>query len=431
MVKTYPIPFHTTSIDLRIPEENVNHFINLVSEEVGDDNIAKLKSALANSADEALSHWVENKRVAFIVEDATREVPIDDLFQVVMSELKTAKSIKVFIATGTHEGENDENYKIVTQLKKYAQKFSVPIEKIVIHDCQSDAFHLAGVTQSHKNKVYVNAESQDADIFFVLSDMKNHYFAGYSNALKNFLPGICKYESIERNHALALKEESTFGHHPLHPDPKRRDNPLAQDIWEGFLLITQKHPAYILATTSKHKKILWAEAGLLERVTKNGIKQVDTRMSIEVNVADKMIVSCGGYPNDESLYTAQRALELTKNGVKEGGEILFIAGCANGIGPKKSIKNFYDPLKKDLRQILSEYRNKYVMYVHKTYKFAALIQKMNQILIHSKLADNIIKDIHLHPISDPQSVVDRWLEDNPDTRINIFTQGNKLAVYAR
>ena len=154
-------------------------------------------------------------------------------------------------------------------------------------------------------------------------------------------------------------------------------------------------------------------------------------MSTKVHVADNMIVSCGGYPNDESLYTAQRALELTKNGVKEGGEILFIAGCANGIGPEKSIKNFYDPLKKDIAQVLSEFQNKYVMYVHKTYKFAALIQKINRIFIYSKLAENIMTDIHLYPISDPQAIVDRWLLDNPETRINIFTQGNKLAVYSR
>jgi nickel-dependent lactate racemase len=431
MVKTYQIPFHASSIDLQIPEENVNHLIHLVSEEAEDDNIGKLKTALAQSADGPLRRWIENKRVSFIVEDSTREVPTEDLFRVILSELAAAKSIKVFLATGTHEGENEENYEIVAQIKKYAQKALAPIEKIIIHDCQQDDFYLAGVTKGYKNEIYVNAESRDAEIFVVLSDMKNHYFAGYSNALKNFLPGICKYESIERNHSLALKEESTYGHHPLHPDPLRRDNPLAQDIWEGFQLITKNRPVYTIATITKHKKILWAEVGLLERVTQEGIKQVDSKMSTDVNVADNMIVSCGGYPNDESLYTAQRALELTKNGVKEGGEILFIAGCANGIGPEKSIKNFYDPLKKDISQVLSEYQNKYIMYVHKTYKFAALIAKMNRIFIYSKLAEKIIKDIHLYPISDPQSIIDQWLQENPKTRINIFTQGNKLAVYAR
>ena len=67
------------------------------------------------------------------------------------------------------------------------------------------------------NRIYINDESKDIDVFVTHSDMKNHYFAGYSNALKNFMPGICKYETIERNHALALKDNSTFGHHPLHP----------------------------------------------------------------------------------------------------------------------------------------------------------------------------------------------------------------------
>ena len=81
--------------------------------------------------------------------------------------------------------------------------------------------------------------------------MKNHYFAGYSNPIKNFVPGICNYSTAECNHALALRDESTFGQHPLHPDPRRRDNPLAKDMWEAYKIICAGRPVYVLATISK------------------------------------------------------------------------------------------------------------------------------------------------------------------------------------
>lgn len=70
------------------------------------------------------------------------------------------------------------------------------------------------------------------------------------------------------------------------------------------------------------------------------------------------------------------------------------------------------------------------MYSHKTYKFAQLIQKMNKIHMLSRLPAYSVADIHLNPITDAQSVVDGWLKENPDTVINIFSEGNKLAVHA-
>jgi nickel-dependent lactate racemase len=260
--------------------------------------------------------------------------------------------------------------------------------------------------------------------------MKNHYFAGYSNAIKNFVPGICAYQTVERNHALSLRPESTFGHHPLHPDVTRRANPLAQDMWEAYQLVVNNRPVFVFATISMQQSLLWAGAGLLESTTSEGIRQVDNLMSVHIPVADKLIVSCGGYPNDESLYSAQRALELSKNGIRPGGEILFLAGCRNGIGPEKSIRNFYNPLKLPIPVVLQQYDQKYVMYAHKTYKFAQLISQMQAIHVVSRLSDLEIKDIHLSPCRDAQDLVDLWIDQDPTTRISIITEGNKYAVYS-
>ena len=430
MLKTYRLPYNDSYIELKIPEENVLHYLALRTDNSNEDNIEQLRQAIARARGVPLHFLVDKKKVGLIIEDATRAVPLDELLQVLFPHLSGAGAICVLLATGTHDGENEDNYKIINKVKHYANHFSIPIKEIINHNCHAHEFYSAGITQGIKNEVFVNARVKDIQVFVTLSDMKNHYFAGYSNALKNFLPGICKYETIERNHALTLKEGATFGRHPLHPDPSRRTNPLSQDIWEGYQLIVGGRPVYVLATITKQDQILWAGAGTLEDVVSEGIKKVDEMMSVVVTPSDKMIVSCGGYPGDESLYTAQRALELTKNGIKDAGEIIFLAGCVNGIGHQKSIGNFYEPLKKDISDILSSYQERYIMYSHKTYKFAQLIQKMNKIHMLSRLPAYSVADIHLNPITDAQSVVDGWLKENPDTVINIFSEGNKLAVHA-
>jgi len=430
-MQSYQIPYDKSFISIEIPEKNVHYFIDLESQISGRKNSDILSDAIHLSESIALEKFISEKRVGLIVEDATRDVPLPDLMDVISPILYKAKSVKVFVATGTHNGENEGDREIVDCIKKSRDKFDFPLDDIVVNDCHEDAFYLAGITSGLGNEIFVHNESREIDVFLAFSDMKNHYFAGYSNPIKNFIPGICNYATAEHNHSLALKDESTFGYHPLHPDSLRRSNPLAKDMWEAYQLICAGRPTYVLATITKKGKILWAGAGLLEGVTEQGIIEVDRLMSREVEPTDKLIVSCGGYPNDESLYTAQRALELSKNGVKAGGEILFLAGCVNGLGPEKSINNFYNPLTKDITTVLSKLSEKYVMYSHKTFKFARLIQEMDQIFLMSELPAEQIRNIHLSPVKNGQEIVERWIRDNPETSIGIVTDGNKLALHKK
>jgi nickel-dependent lactate racemase len=422
----YELPYHKKTIDLDIPEKNVLYYRNITSMESETDNLKKLREALRINP---LEKHIQGRRVCLIVEDATREVPLKDLLDATARPLQSASEINVIIATGTHEGENKGNYEIVESVKKTAVKNNWHIKNVTIHNCHSGNFLYMGQTKKYKNKIYANPEIENAEVFVTYSDMKNHYFAGYSNPLKNFLPGVCAYETVERNHALALLDASTFGHHPLHPDEKRRDNPLALDIWEGYKLIVGRRPVYVLTTITQKNQILWSSAGLLTDMLPQGIRMVDQLMSINIKKADYLIVSCGGYPNDESLYSAQRGLELSKNAVKKGGEILFLAACANGIGPQRSIENFYLPLKKRIDKILRCDVNEYKMYLHKTYKFARLIKQTKMIYVKSTLENKQISDIHLAPVDNAQKVVDFWLSQRKDCTINILTQGNKVAVH--
>jgi nickel-dependent lactate racemase len=429
-MKKYKLLYDRSVIELNIPAKNIAHYIDLKKGLYSGNNLDKLNHSINSSVDPKLDQFVKNKKVGVIFADYTRKICFDEVIHALFKHLHTAFSLKVFIATGTHDGENKGNYHIVDLIKSHCNRFHLPLDRVIIHNCHAADFYHAGTT-SNGNKIYVNNESKDVDLFVTHSDMKNHYFAGYSNALKNFFPGICKYESIEKNHALALEVRSTFGRHPLHPIRDRRDNPLAQDIWEGYQLITAGRPVYLLATIMKQDRIIWSEAGFLEKVTPKAIEQIDRIMSIKVNPADHIVVCCGGYPNDESLYTAQRALELTKNGVKKNGDILFIAACINGIGTKKAIQNFYEPLKNNLVKALHKYQDHYVMFSHKAYKFVQLIQRMRNIYLYSTLSPEQVHSIHLTPVNNVQEIIDSWIKENPQVKINIFPEGNKFAVYEK
>jgi len=419
-------------INLQIPKKNFNKIIEPTEPEVKNtDNRKMLCQALDRHN---LVELFKDKEVCVLLEDGTRKSQQDLILDVCTERLILAKKILYVITTGSHDPDTQENKKIVKSILKSVKKYLISNAEIIIHDCFNSEYTNVGKT-SFGNEIWVNKDVLNYDVYFVISDMKTHYFAGYSNPIKNFLPGICAYETIEKNHSFALDDYSTFCRHPLHPDQSKKRQPVAEDMLEAVYLITKNSKIFVLNLISLKNKIIWCEAGDLSTVTTNGIQKVNEIGSFTLDKrSDYIIVSAGGYPYDGSLYDAQRALELTKNALKlDGGEILFLAKCGvgNGIAPNaKAKKFFYDELTKPIDEVLKGIEQDYKLYSHKAYKFAKLL-KNSKIWIKSGLDKEIIENIHLKPIENPQDVIDNWIKNNPNAKITAFNHGSKLAIYIK
>ncbi len=276
----------------------------------------------------------------------------------------------------------------------------------------------------------MNAFADEADVFLAVSDVKVHYFAGYSNPVKNFLPGVSAFRTVEHNHSLALLDESTHGSHPWHPDPARRDNPLAADMVEGLGLITRGRPVYAMVMLSAGPRLIWSRFGPVEEVSAESFLVTDERNIQAARPATRMVVSPGGLSNDEDLYIAQRALELNRAAILDGGEVLFLAACPNGIGEPQTLANFYNRLTAPLDEVIESIRQDYVLYSHKPYKFAVMIRRLRKVWMHTQIPDAQIEAAHMHPAHDPQAVVDAWLAEQPETGIIFIDGANKVALRA-
>jgi nickel-dependent lactate racemase len=229
---------------------------------------------------------------------------------------------------------------------------------------------------------------------------------------------------------MALDPKSTFGRHPFHPDPSRRDNPLADDMREGAEMITRDAKVFTLSVISSGGKLAWADAGHPEPVIAGGIELLDETSSFTVKPVSNTVISPGGYPQDISLYHAQRGLELTKNAVKDQGEVLFIAECRDGVAPPEAIENFYNRLTAPLDKVISSISGKYHLYEHKAYKFAELLKRISEVKMYTELDRETVESAHMTKVEDPQGVIDEWIATNPKTQILVLDKANKIAVYA-
>ncbi len=430
MVMKIQLHYGSGFVSVEIPEANVGEIIRPWEEGGDTDNAALVREALECGEAGDFAGLIRGKTLAVLVGDGSRDMPLGDIFGELFGRLTVCKKVMFLMCTGTHDADTPENKVICDTITAAAQEAQLAGIEIGIHDCQGDNLVGAGTT-AHGTEVRYNGTLDAADVFLVLSDVKFHYFAGYSNPIKNFVPGLCSYRTAEQNHSLALDERSTYGAHPWHEDETRRGNPLAADQLEAMELIVKGRPVYAMATISTSGRIQWARFGEAETVSRAAFAASDRKNTHTVAPVDRLIVSPGGLPNDVDLYISQRALELTRQGVADGGEVLFVSACPKGIGHERTTANFYDRLTRPIDEIFASIEAEYKLFSHKPYKFAEMIRRLRRIWVYSEIGDELIAAAHLHATGDLQAVVDGWIAEDPETKITVVDGANKIALYAR
>ncbi|HPY76849.1 MAG TPA: lactate racemase domain-containing protein [Anaerohalosphaeraceae bacterium] len=416
-------------VKIYLPSENLAGWIRprLQTESSLQDSLVNL-SARVEAAD--FMKQIQQRRLCVLLPDGTRDFPWNVALPPLFSLFRGAAHISFIVCTGTHTAETQENRAILDKILKQIRRIGLFSYDAVLHDCRIAQFADAGKT-AFGTPILYNKLLNKADIFLTLNDVRFHYFAGYSNPVKNFVPGVCAFETAEKNHSLTFDPRSRYGAHPWHPRADRRDHPLAADLLEAMNQIVRSRPVWSLVTLSDKGKLYWARFGPAQEAAAQAFVKADQCTEYFVQPAERMIVSPGGHPEDGDLYIAQRALELTQCALEDGGEILFLAACPNGIGGRHTIENFYNKLAAPLDTILAEKPAQYKLYSHKPYRFAQLIRRLRAFHIHSQLDDRILSAIHMRPTKNPQAVVNGWIDENPLVKILFVDGANKLALHPK
>jgi len=419
------------ALELRVPDDRLAGPWSLQSVRPGATaGRSGVEGAVRELAEAGLVAAVRGRRVGLLLADGTRAWDPAELLPPLGELLAPARRVDAFLCTGTHDPGTPENRRMAERVGEALSGFACPVA-VTVHDARRDE-HVELGTTARGTRVRVLAEAHRCEAFLVVADMKHHYFAGYSNPSKYYVPGLAELETVRGNHSLALEEGSVFGRHPWHPDASRRANPLASDLVEAFERFVGERPHFALALVSSSRGVVWSGGGRTEEVSGRAMAAVDDLASLSLSPVRFLVVSAGGAPHDESLYTAQRALELSRDAVLPGGEVLFLARCPNGVGPPGARRNFFEPLTRPLADIRAAPREEYVLYSHKPVKFARLLTRLAAIHFLTDLPPAEVRRIHMQPVEDAQSVVDDWVRRaGPGERIGFLDDAAKLAILPR
>ena len=322
-VKTIPLAFGSGISELSVPEKNVSSIILPSESTIKEEGASLIKKALENPIKSTRLSEIVNpdSRVAIIVSDVTRPTPTAKILPPLLDELYLGgaknENITIVFALGLHRLQTEEECRQLVGEEIFENI------RCIQHDRKR--CRLIGET-SFGTPVEVFEEVLDSDLVVSTGTLEFHYYAGYGGGGKSILPGVSSEKSILSFHSFYSK---LFEGSPL---SGKAGSPARQNIEEAARIAGLD---FILNVVINSKKeIVAAVAGDFIEAHRKGAEYVDAMYKVPVEPADAVIVSCGGFPKDINLYQATKSLEHAIPAVKEGGSIILVAECAEGIGNK-------------------------------------------------------------------------------------------------
>lgn len=329
------------------------------------------------------------EKIAIITSDITRPMPTYAVMPALLDELYSAgvdpKDITLVFALGSHRPQTEAERRGLAGERAWR-------EIQCIDGDSTDCVHMG--TTSAGTPVDIVRVVAEADRRICLGNIEYHYFAGYSGGAKAIMPGVSTRAAIQSNHSMMTEAEACVGN--------LSTNPVRQDIEEAAAICGVDFICNVVL--DEHKQIIYAVAGDVTAAHRAGCDFLDDIYRKDIKQqADVVIVSQGGAPKDLNLYQTQKALDNAKHAVKDGGIIILVGSCQEGLGERtfeEWLINAQSP-----NELIERIRKDFQLGGHKAAAIALVLQKADIYLV-SDLEPALVKKLFMKPYPTVQAAYD-------------------------
>jgi nickel-dependent lactate racemase len=414
MKREIQLPYGNGRLKFYLPEENLVGVFT-----------PQLVAACANPGEEierALGHPLDTpsvreivrpgEKVLILVDDHTRITPMALILPYLLEQLQAGgvrdEDVTIMIANGTHRQSRDEEVRRKVGEHVY-QRF-----RVVQHQCTDEQTQVYLGLTSRGTPVWVNRLVVEVDRCFGIGHIDPSTFAGYAGGGKLVVPGVASLDTVDANHSLVILGFRQHG---------RVDVPCRLDIEEAASLV--RVDMLVNAVLCQDGRIARVFAGSLDSVFREGVRLA--RQVYEVACPGQVDVAiASAYPYDIDLYQAVRAVQFADNIVCEGGSIILVAPCNDGIGSAEFYHLLAEPDKKPdafLRDIVR--RNGKVTYNVLGYFLARIRAEKRLYGVTEGVSKEELKAVGFHCPTSLQAGVDGLLEEyGPQARVAVFPMGS-------
>lgn len=381
-----------TANPMQHPRAGVDAVVYAIDHPIGSDRLS------------ALVH--PGQTVAIITSDISRPMPTWQVLPSVLEELYRGgvkkEDITLVFALGSHRHHTEEEMRHLAG--------SAYDEIRCVDSDPNDCVHMGTTTRG--TPVDITRAVAEADVRVCLGNIEFHYFAGYSGGAKAIMPGVSTHDAIQCNHRMMVSQDACAG--------KLAGNPIREDIEEAGSICGIDYIVNVVL--DEHKQIVHAVAGDVTAAHRSGCAYLDQMYRKPIpQRADIVLVSQGGAPKDANLYQTQKALDNAKHAVKDGGTIILIGACPEGLGSAK----FESWLTKagSAHEMVERIGKEFELGGHKAAAIGLVLEKADIDLI-SEMDDDFVRSIFLNPRPSAQAALDAaFAKYGPDATVIAMPYG--------
>ncbi len=263
------------------------------------------------------------KNACVVIADITRPVPnaviLPPILRALEAEGIAREDITILVGTGLHRpNEGEELVQLVGA--EIARDYRIVNHKARERETLSYLGETSGGAPIWIDTLYV-----EADLKVATSLIEPHLMAGYSGGRKAICPGLMGVDTMRVLHgprllAHAHAAEGIIEGNPFH----RQALEVAQKVGVDFTLNV---------SMNEHRQITGIFAGDLEKAHAEGVTFVAGQNGAFLDErADIVITSSAGFPLDLTFYQAVKGLTAALPIIAEGGTILIVSRCEEGLG---------------------------------------------------------------------------------------------------
>jgi nickel-dependent lactate racemase len=319
-----------------------------------------------------------------VVNDAYRPTPTQELLAPFAEALSTCGEVRFVVATGMHPPPGTDD--IARLLGSWAERYPVQVHK-ERSECSDFGLMRDGT------RLELNALLTWPRRILLVGSVEPHFFAGFTGGPKQLLPGLASRACTEANHRHAT--------HPLCSPLQLKGNPVALGIREAG----ERFADRLLSTQAVAGPTGWEpfwgeEPHTFDRACRRARAVAEHQWDEPLDG----LIAVMQPPLDRNLYQLQKGFENHLGALRDGGWVLLMSACADGVG-----NDFFGrlaALHPDRHRLPAWESQHYSLGLHKLYRTAAARRRC-ELFLYSQLPADVVRSVYLEPVADLQS----WLDE--------------------
>ena len=327
-----------------------------------------------------------------VVSDATRATASAQILNLLVRRLiqigVSPVDIAIIFATGIHRPVTPEE-KVELLTPFIAQRI-----KTIDHSAYDASQLISLGTTERGTPVEVNRALKDFSHVIITGAIGFHYFAGFTGGRKSICPGLASARTIEATHLLALDfETGETGERRAGVGSALLEGNAVHDECERVTALIE--PRFCInSVVDERGRAVRIYAGAWRDAHRTGCSEYLASHSIKIDRKREVVItSCGGSPYDINLIQAHKALDMAAHACSDGGTIVLLAECRDGLGHPTFLKWFEELNSRALEDRL---RHAYEVNGQTAWSLLTKARRYRVVLV-SELPDETVRQMQMTP----------------------------------